>query len=239
MKSLEHFSEKNLLLLHENKLLVPLLKAEYVKELTNSIQISKEDIEKYLEIFKANRKLLDDSIFEKWLISNKTTKSSLISEIVTSLRVAEFSNQKFSHKVESRFLEKKYSLDKVIYSLLRVKDFYFARELKFRIAAGEAQFGQLASQYSCGFEKDTLGIVGPVPLNSGHPIIVETLKTSKKGQLNGPFKVDEWNVLVRLESYQDAKLDENTKIQLKKQMFEEFVSQQIESKLNAIIKATL
>ena len=131
MKSLEHFSEKNLLLLHENKLLVPLLKAEYVKELTNSIQISKADIEKYLEVFKANRKLLDDSIFEKWLISNKTTKSSLISEIVTSLRVAEFSNQKFSHKVESRFLEKKYSLDKVIYILLRVKDFYFANNIIF------------------------------------------------------------------------------------------------------------
>ena len=37
MKTLESFSKENLLLLHDNKLLEPLLKAEYVKELTNSI----------------------------------------------------------------------------------------------------------------------------------------------------------------------------------------------------------
>ena len=239
MKTLESFSKENLLLLHDNKLLEPLLKAEYVKELTNSITINNEELGNYLEIFKANKKIVDESIFEEWLKINKISKTHLMNQLSKTLKVNKIIDEKFSNKIESKFLKEKDLLDKVIYSLLRVKDFYFARELKFRIAAGEAQFSQLASQYSCGFEKNTLGIVGPVPLNSGHPIIVEALKTSEKGQLTGPFKVDEWNVLIRLESYQDAKLDDNMKIQMKKQMFEEFVSQQIESKLNAIIKATL
>ena len=39
-----------------------------------------------------------------------------------------------------------------------------------------------------------------------------------------------------LESYENSKLDENMKLQMKKELFEEWISEQIESKLNAIIK---
>ena len=124
----------------------------------------------------------------------------------------------------------------VIYSLIRVKDFNLARELKFRIEADEASFSTVATNWSCGLEKNTGGIIGPVPLFSGHPIIIETLRTSDVGQLHGPLKVDEWNVLVRLESYENSKLDDKMRMELKKEMFEEWISEQTESKLNAIIK---
>ena len=57
----------------------------------------------------------------------------------------------------------------VIYSLIRVKDFFKARELYLRIIGNEAEFGDLAAEFSEGIEKKTRGVVGPMPLGRSHP----------------------------------------------------------------------
>ena len=89
---------------------------------------------------------------------------------------------------------------------MRTRDGFLARELYLRIANGEANFADLAAQHSQGNESKTNGIIGPVPLNQAHPILAERLRTSQPGQLQEPFSIDEWWLVLRLERYEPARL---------------------------------
>ena len=65
-------------------------------------------------------------------------------------RIQQHSQEQFQHKAEARFLAKKEQLDSVVYSLLRVRDGFLARELYLRIAGQEANFADLAAEHSQG-----------------------------------------------------------------------------------------
>ena len=57
-------------------------------------------------------------------------------------QVLSHSKATFAHKTEARFFEQK-EIDRVVYSLLRIKDRFIARELYLRIASQEANFADL------------------------------------------------------------------------------------------------
>ena len=133
-------------------------------------------------------------------------------------RIERYCRENYTHKAEERFLARKESLDSVVYSLLRVDNAYIARELYLRIAGKEAEFGELAAQYSQGSEAKTKGIVGPVPMKQAHPILCEKLRTSRPGELLEPFPIENWWLVVRLERFEAARLEN----QLHKQWHRKF-----------------
>ena len=137
---------------------------------------------------------------------------------------------RIQHKSEARFLLKS-QLDKVIYSLLRVKDGFLARELYLRIASNEANFSDLATEFSQGGEAKTKGIIGPVPMNQAHPVLSEKLRTSRPGQLNEPFSIEEWWLVARLERYEPARFNESTMQAMAREMFQEHVEEEVVCKL--------
>ena len=63
------------------------------------------------------------------------------------------------YKIENKFLESKESLDRVMYSVLRVKDQNQANELYIQIEEKESTFAELVSNYSTGSEKNFNGII--------------------------------------------------------------------------------
>ncbi|MFZ0408684.1 MAG: peptidylprolyl isomerase [Cyanobium sp.] len=139
----------------------------------------------------------------------------------------------YRHKAEARFLQRKNDLDLVVYSLIRVKDPMLARELYFRIAAGEATFAELASAYAEGPEKASHGIIGPTPLSKGHPALAERLRVSSPGALIEPFAVSDWNLVVRLEQYTPANFDDRIAAQMAAELFEEDVQAEVSRRLTA------
>ena len=114
----------------------------------------------------------------------------------------------------------------MVYSLLRVKDGFLARELYLRLDAGEANFSDLAAEFSEGPEKQTSGIVGPVPLTQAHPALAERLRTSPAGQLMQPFQIAEWWLVARLDSYSPASFDEATALQMAGELFDQWVREE-------------
>ena len=142
-------------------------------------------------------------------------------------RIKQHSISKFGHKSEARFLARKESLDAVVYSLVRTKDAFLARELYFRIAAKEDNFENIASQYSTGKESQSKGIIGPVSLKQSHPLLSEKLRTSKPGELLEPFQVETWWLVVRLENYIPAKFEKSTSEAMSQELFQEWVEEQV------------
>ena len=121
----------------------------------------------------------------------------------------------------SHYLRRKPQIDKVIYSLIRVKNQYLANELFLRIKNNENTFEEIASNYSEGAEKQNGGKVGPISLDKPHPLLSKLLQISKEGQLWPPKELGEWWIIVKFEKLLCTELNEEVKQKLLLELGEE------------------
>ena len=138
-------------------------------------------------------------------------------------------DQNLEPKLNSHYLQRKSQLDKVTYSLLRVKDQHLANELHLRIKEEEASFEEVASKYSEGSERQQGGRLGPVPLSQPHPMLAKLLQVSTPGQLWPPKQLENWWIVVRLEELHCTELTDS----LKQRLLFELGDQHVEEQLSA------
>ena len=131
----------------------------------------------------------------------------------------------FKDQLTTYYLKRKPLLDRVSYSLLRVKDKALATELYLRIKEGEATFEQVASEYSAGPERNSSGQLGPVPMQQPHPVLARLLQVSSPGQLWAPKQLENWWIVVRLKQLHTTELDSNTVQQLALELGEQHLEQ--------------
>ncbi|HEY9663208.1 MAG TPA: peptidylprolyl isomerase, partial [Allocoleopsis sp.] len=122
---------------------------------------------------------------------------------------------------------RKDKLDKVIYSLIRTRDVGIAQELYFRVLEEEQSFAELARTYSQGPEAQTDGLIGPVELSVPHPTLAQLLSLSQPGQICPPTRVGDWLVLVRLEKFIPAQMDEAMRRRLLDECFNNWLQDQL------------
>jgi parvulin-like peptidyl-prolyl isomerase len=165
---------------------------------------------------------------EAWLKSMAMTPEQVEELAVRPVLLEKFKAATWGSKVESYFMTRKGSLDQVVYSLIRTQDLGLANEIYFRIQEGEQSFAELAKEYSQGPEARTGGVLGPVSLSQPHPAIAKLLSVSQPGQLWPPRSLAEWMVIIRLEKYMPARLDEAMRRQLIDEMFEDWIKKEIQ-----------
>ena len=145
-----------------------------------------------------------------------------------------FMRDQFAPKAEARFLERKNELDQVVYSLLRLKNSFLARELYLQIESDESNFSDLAKRYAEGPERNTNGIIGPVSLTQAHPVLVEKLRVAQPGVLLEPFPIADWWLVVRLERYSPATFTEEVADQMCREMFNAWIAEETTSTLSRL-----
>ena len=224
---MQNLSPETLALLRRHNLLKPLLKAEILSKTVETIDLSTEQRDQIWNNFKSTNQLENTESLETYLKNNGLKENDLHWQLELPTRVNLYSQEHFQHKAEARFLARKEQLDQVVYSLLRIQDGYLARELYLRISGGEANFADLAADYSQGPEAKTKGIVGPVPMTQAHPAVSERLRTSQPGQLFQPFRVNQWWLVVRLERYEAAQFDDHTRQRMAQELFQEWLNQEL------------
>ena len=133
----------------------------------------------------------------------------------------------FSDDVTLRFLETKLDLDQISYSLIRVSDGDLAFELHQRLQEAEASFEELAAEFSEGPEQSSGGRIGPVPVNQAHPTVANKLRTSQEGQLWPPFFLENIWLILRLDQWDGARLNDATRSELLDQIFDEWVEERV------------
>ncbi|AHF62515.1 hypothetical protein Syncc8109_0093 [Synechococcus sp. WH 8109] len=228
---MQNLSPETLALLRRHNMLQSLVRAEILGKTVETIDLTTEQRDQVWNNFKAANKLDNTELFETYLKNNGLKENDLRWQVELPARVQIYSQKHFQHKAEARFLARKEQLDQVVYSLLRVQDGYLARELYLRISGGEANFADLAANYSQGPEAKTKGIVGPVPMTQAHPALSERLRTSQPGQLLQPFQIDKWWLVVRLERYEAAQFDDNTRQRMAQELFQEWLSEELLGKI--------
>jgi len=172
-----------------------------------------------------------------WLKSQHMSEAEMEDLAVRPAAIARFKAAKFGPRVQSHFMARKSSLDRVVYSLIRTRDEGLAHELYYRILEGEQSFAECAAQFSEGPEARTGGKLGPAPLNQPHPAISQLLSVSQPGQLWSPRRLAEWSILIRLEQFFPAQLDDAMRSHLTDELFENWLNQQLQQMGPLVLKS--
>lgn len=213
-------------LLKRYQLMPHFLRGLIIDKAIADINCSEAEKKKAVEQFLAQNQLTTPETQEAWLKERGLTQEELEEIAVMPVAVEKFKQGNWSNKVERYFLTRKSSLDRVIYSLIRTKNYNLAQELYYRILEGEQSFAEVASQYSEGPESQTGGQLGPVPLSQPHPAISKILSVSQPGQLWAPRGLAEWTVIIRLEKFIPAQLDDQMRQALINEMFETWLREE-------------
>ena len=194
---------------------------------TSKIIPKKDDQIAFFQGFLKDKNLRGKESLNQWLIENGLDDKRLDTMLYEKLQVEIFKKQMFEDKINSTFLKQKESLDRVMYSILRVKTNDQAYELFTQIEEMESNFSDLASRYSLGTERNFNGIIGPVELGRLDPALRERLKTSKSGQLWPPFEFRNNWVVLRHEKHLPSKLDDNMKSRIRNLMYEDWINKKV------------
>jgi parvulin-like peptidyl-prolyl isomerase len=216
------------------RLLGPYLRQQLLGELVEGLVLSAEDSQQAYDNFLRSQGIETPAALAQLLASNLLTEADLKMQLSQPLLLRQIIERDYLPKAEARFLERKSQLDKVVYSLLRLGDSGLARELYLQIEEGEADFAELAATHAEGPERTTRGVVGPVPLLQAHPRLAERLRTATPGVLMEPFQIETWWLVVRLESYTPATLDGPTLEQMARELFEDWLDQEVQRRATAL-----
>tara|TARA_B100000214_G_C23963082_1_gene626292 strand:- start:177 stop:902 length:726 start_codon:yes stop_codon:yes gene_type:complete len=227
MKALNCLTKECIILLHKNKLLQPLIKSELVQEVIESIHLEDNVKNESIKTFREKLNLQDENVLKEFLIKNNLSIDQFNNLSFQKNKLKQFYSENFKGKIESRFLQRKDELDIIVYSLLRVSDLYFAKELYLRVSGNEADFGDLAQQYSEGLEKNSRGIIGPGPIGKMNPKLADALRNSKPGEILPPININNQHVIARVEYFEPAQLDDFMKEKMGEELFNIFIDNQV------------
>ena len=219
------------------QMLPQLLRELAIERAIANVEMTEAECTTARQQFLAQNRLTTPQAQAAWLQQFRMSAEQLEALTIRAAKLEKFKQETWGPKVEAYFLQRKPKLDQVVYSLIRTRDADVAAELYFRIQDGEAEFNELATQYSEGPEAQTGGIVGPVPLSTPHERLAQALRASQPGQVSTPIRVGEWNVVLRLEKLVAAQLDDPTRQRLLEEMFRTWLEEQIREKAEIVTDA--
>ena len=218
-------------LVQQQQLGIPIARALIYDEICQAVVVSQDDSDELVRMY------LDQQAVEasnadavQAFLQTKNWSFDDLSYISSRWeRIERFQNQVFAEEVERQFLSTKLNHDQVTYSMIRVRDGDLAFELHQRLLDDEASFAELASTYSEGPERDSAGVCGPVPFDQAHAAVVEKLRSCQEGELLEPFfLVDIWLIL-RLECWEGARLNDTMRRTLLEDLFDQWMEQRIKT----------
>lgn len=214
-------------------LLPPLIREVVIDQAIAPFGLTEEEAATAVDQFMQANQLTTSEQCSAYLQQRGLTAADLDQVAHRDRQLHKFKQDMWGNKVESYFLQRKTQMDRVLYSLIRTREAGLAQELYFRIQDDGEPFTDLARQYSEGQEAQTGGLIGPVELSVPHAVLGRMLSISQPGQLWPPTKVGEWFVVVRLEKFLPARLDDPTRQRLIDELFTTWLMEQVQQALAA------
>ena len=225
-------------MLERSRLLLPLFRRLLLEACIAGVEVTTEQQMAFQQRFLAQNGIDSAEKLQAWLEKANLSEEQASRNILEALQLDTYKTQRFGAEVEKIFLDTKEQRDRVVYSLLRVKDQAAAQELHLRLEEGDATFTDLSQEHSAGPERETGGLIGPIAMGRLHPQLAELLRISKPGQLWHPMPIDDWWVIVRLDKKLPAQLDEAMETQIRDECFEQWLKQQLTTLEQAYSQAT-
>lgn len=225
-------------LLDNYRLLPQFLREVIIDRAIVNIEYTAAEFNHVYQEFTQQYQLNSAAKVEAWLNKMNITKTQLETRMIRNIKLDKFKQEQWGHQLESYFLERKLAFEKAIFSLIRVKSAGMAIELYHRLQEGENSFAELAKLYSLGEEANKNGLVGLVKLIDLHHVLAQMLHRSPPGQLLPPRQIEDHWVIVRLEQYFPARLDQAMRERLLNELCDRWLEKQLvtidSSKIQAV-----
>ncbi|WP_181244037.1 peptidylprolyl isomerase [Chamaesiphon polymorphus] len=209
--------------LSRSKLLIPYLRSTIVRETLTKWQQSAE-----YQLLLASAPPIE---------SDLDSSQSIAEPLPRSVILQQYQQAQWGHLLNSRFLQSKSQLDRVLFSAIQVKDFHLAVELSARVGEREQSLTKLAIDYSQHPTAKMGGTVGPIQLAQLHPLIYRHLIALKPKQLSPIFQLDGNYVFLRLECWLPVKFDRQIQQHFLNEFFEQWLEQQVAERIGLIVLA--
>ncbi len=141
------------------------------------------------------------------------------------VRTRKFQRRQWGKTLTSYFLQRKDQLDRVVCSLIYLRELAVAQELYFRIVEGEQSFAELATLYS-----QQAHPAEPVALGDLPPQLARMFYGGRPGQIWAPTVINQWIVIARLEAHLPVRLDEAMQQQLYNERLEQWLNRQLKQR---------
>ncbi|MBD0269991.1 MAG: peptidylprolyl isomerase, partial [Cyanobacteria bacterium Co-bin8] len=218
-------------LLRQYGLMPQLIRELVIDHAIAAIELTEEEQARAQARFDQTFNIQSDEQRQSFAAQRQLSPEAFAQLMLREEKLTKFKLETWGAKLESYFLQRKSSLDRVLYSLIRTQEPGLAQELYFRINDDGQPFADLAREYSEGQEAQTGGLIGPVELSVPHPSLARILSISQPGQLWPPTRVGEWFVVVRLEKFLPAKMDDATLQRLLDELFSVWLKEEIEKNM--------
>jgi parvulin-like peptidyl-prolyl isomerase len=224
----EHFSAVGLFnKLQTHQLLPQLCREIIVDQSLSTLTLTPEEVNQGRQTVYQIHQIQADSDREAWMQQRGMTPERFEQWIQRQILLETFKRRRWGSEASSYFLKRKEGLDRAIYTLIRHSDRAVIQELFFRIQTNEDTMSNLSAQYSQGAEQQTYGLVGPVELGRVHPRVAQQLRKVKPGQVSFPLQLENWFVILRLETWLPAQYDFYTEQRLLDELFQQWLEQQL------------
>lgn len=218
-------------ILRQHGLHQSLARALLLDQVCTTVSLTEDEEQGTIREYLARQQIGSDEALQQWLQHHHLSFDDLQAAATRQLRLLRYSETRFGAQVESHFLDRKLELDQITYSLIRVADPDLARELHQMIKEGEADFPELAPLHSSGPEIRSRGVIGPISLAAAHPELMARLRVAEPGELLEPFLVTDLWLVVRLEQRHAAQLDQEMRLRLLQDLFDQWLQQQVDALL--------
>ncbi len=217
--------------------------------LLEKIQISPAHFIQHLSTSQVLPKYLHGAIveesLEKWITSpdfhlnfNKVVKN-IPQKDRRSAVFKMYKIREFDRLVRPKFLANKDRLDRVLFSIIQVKDLNLAQELYYRVTERTQLFTRLATTYSDSSTAKRGGAIGPISKVKLHPLIQHYLIGLKPQQLSPIFKLDEHYIFLRLDRSLPASYTPDLEEKLLDEIFDEWLQERIIDRIGNVYSSTI
>ena len=204
-------------------LLNQFLKTKLLEKKLNEITLNEEEYSTAKINYRKANKIDSEEDLNTHMKKNFYTEKSIKYNIELPFKIYKYCQKAFQKKVYSEFLKRKNFFDIATYSLIRVEKEAEAKEFYLQIMEGEKTFSEIASNFSLGHEKNSQGVLGPVQMNRIHPLLQEKINEYKNGILSMPFRIEGKWFLIRVENFNEAKLNQQIEKEIFMQLLEESI----------------
>jgi parvulin-like peptidyl-prolyl isomerase len=230
-------SEEILTLINKYRLVPQLAKEIIIDRVIKDYDITETEHQDARHRFCQQQQLNNEQDLDLWLQQQQLGRDDLKDLIDRELKLRKFKTAKWETQVESYFCHRKSQIDRVVFSMIRVKEIDVAEEIYFRLVSEESSFVELAPHYSEGIEAKTKGISGPVELGKLDPILANALITLQPLEVLPPLQIGEWWVVLQLETIIPAQLDEEMRQYLTEELFNQWIYEEVQKLLASSLVA--
>jgi parvulin-like peptidyl-prolyl isomerase len=221
-------AEQLLPLISKYRLVPQLAKEILIDVAIKDYEITEAEHQDARNRFCQQQQLSNDQDLDLWLQQQQLKRDDLTDLINRELRLQKFKTSRWETQVESYFCQRKSQIDRVVFSMIRVKEIDVAEEIYFRLVSEESSFVEQAPLHSEGIEAKTKGISGPVEFGKLDPILANALITLQPLEVLPPLQIGEWWVVLQLETIIPAQLDEEMRQYLTEELFNQWTYEEVQ-----------